>query len=40
MDRKPESARDFRPQAEPEAVWELIVADLIRAKGLLPPKGY
>ncbi|WP_195533141.1 RagB/SusD family nutrient uptake outer membrane protein [Bacteroides finegoldii] len=40
MDRKPESARDFRPQAEPEAVWELIVADLIQAKGLLPPKGY
>ena len=40
MNQMPASAKDYKPQATPEAVWEQIISDLKRAKELLPEKGF
>lgn len=36
----PTSAKNYRPQASPDEAWDFIIADLQRAKELLPLKGY
>lgn len=40
MDSFPKSAKEYRPQAAPEDMWDFIIDDLKHAKDLLPPKGY
>ena len=40
MDTFPKSAKEYRPQADPEDMWNFIIDDLKHAKDLLPPKGY
>ena len=40
MSEVPKSAKDYKPQADPEDVWDLIISDLTKAKTLLPAKGY
>src|SRR6218665_3984207 len=39
-DKTPNNARDFtQPQAKPDEAWDKIIADLQKAKKLLPKKG-
>lgn len=40
MKELPKSAKDYKPQATPEEAWDFICEDLIKAKKLLPKKGY
>lgn len=40
MAELPKSAKDYKPQASPEEMWDFIIADLKKAKELLPKKGY
>lgn len=40
MEHFPKSSKDYRPQSKPEDTWDFIIADLIKAKELLPKKGY
>ena len=40
MDRFPQNSMDYKAQAAPADTWEFIIADLKKAKELLPKKGY
>lgn len=40
MDQLPESSKNYKPQAKPEETWDFIISDLIKAKELLPKKGF
>lgn len=40
MKELPKSAKDYKPQATPEEAWNFICDDLVKAKELLPKKGY
>jgi hypothetical protein len=40
MNAFPTSSTDYKPQADPEEVWDFIIEDLKKAKDLLPAKGY
>ncbi len=40
MSALPKSAKDYKPQATPEEMWDFIIADLKKAKELLPEKTY
>lgn len=40
MKELPKSAKDYKPQSSPEETWNFICEDLIKAKQLLPKKGY
>lgn len=40
MKELPKSSMDYKPQAAPEETWDFIISDLIKAKELLPKKGF
>ena len=40
MDELPTSSKNYKKQAAPEETWDFIIGDLIKAKSLLPNKGY
>lgn len=40
MEKLPSTAKDYKPQSPPEETWNFIINDLIKAKELLPKKGY
>ena len=40
IDHFPTSSKDYSPQVAPDVVWDFIIADLIKAKELLPKKGF
>lgn len=40
MEKLPLTAKDYKPQSSPEKTWDFIISDLMKAKELLPKKGY
>ena len=40
MKEFPKSSKDYKPQAAPEDTWDFIIQDFIKAKELLPKKGF